>query len=216
MKFRPIALCALTAMLVLGGCRRTGDLEVEGGVGVTAVRSACPIAAVPAGTGDITLFNPAGSTDSRAIDVTAIITNVRAECGQTGNEIVSRLTFDVQGSRQNADGARDVTLPYFVSVVRGGTQVVSKRVGSVTLRFAPGEARTTAKGDGTAVIDAAAATLPDEVRAELTRRRRAGDQDAAIDPLSTPAVRQAVLSATFEALVGFQLTEAQLRYNVTR
>ena len=41
-------------------------------------------------------------------------------------------------------------------------------------------------------------------------------RDAAIDPLSDPAVRQAVLSATFEALVGFQLTDAQLRYNVTR
>ena len=37
-----------------------------------------------------------------------------------------------------------------------------------------------------------------------------------MDPLSDPAVRQAVLSATFEALVGFQLTEDQLKYNVTR
>jgi hypothetical protein len=37
-----------------------------------------------------------------------------------------------------------------------------------------------------------------------------------MDPLSDPAIRSAVLSATFEALVGFQLTEEQLKYNVTR
>ena len=29
-------------------------------------------------------------------------------------------------------------------------------------------------------------------------------------------VRRAVLNATFEALVGFQLNDAQLRYNATR
>ena len=52
--------------------------------------------------------------------------------------------------------------------------------------------------------------------AELTRRRKAGDEDAAVDPLTQPEIRQAVASASFEALVGFQLTEAQLKYNATR
>jgi hypothetical protein len=61
-----------------------------------------------------------------------------------------------------------------------------------------------------------AATLPDDVREKLTRKRKAGDQDAAVDPLSTPEVRQAVLRASFEALVGFQLTDEQLKYNATR
>ena len=40
--------------------------------------------------------------------------------------------------------------------------------------------------------------------------------DAAVDPMSDPAVREAVTRATFEHLVGFQLTQDQLRYNVTR
>jgi hypothetical protein len=40
--------------------------------------------------------------------------------------------------------------------------------------------------------------------------------DAAIDPLNEPGVREAVARATFEQLVGFQLSEGQLRYNVTR
>ena len=39
---------------------------------------------------------------------------------------------------------------------------------------------------------------------------------AAIDPLSDPAIRDAVANATFEHLVGFQLTQEQLRYNATR
>ena len=53
-------------------------------------------------------------------------------------------------------------------------------------------------------------------RAILTRPRKAGEADAAIDPLSDPGVRAAVASATFEQLVGFQLTEDQLKYNATR
>jgi len=50
----------------------------------------------------------------------------------------------------------------------------------------------------------------------LTARRKAGDPSAAIDPLSDPGVRAAVQRATFEHLIGFQLTDAQLRYNATR
>ena len=63
---------------------------------------------------------------------------------------------------------------------------------------------------------AAAATLPEDVRKELTRERKADDPDAAIDPLSNPTIRDAVARATFEHLIGFQLTDAQLRYNATR
>jgi hypothetical protein len=54
------------------------------------------------------------------------------------------------------------------------------------------------------------------VRQRLSEKRKAGDQAAAMDPLADPAIRSAVLSSTFEALVGFQLTEDQLKYNVTR
>ena len=52
--------------------------------------------------------------------------------------------------------------------------------------------------------------------ADLTRERKAGEAEAAIDPLTDPAVRAAVAAATFEHLVGFQLTQDQLRYNATR
>jgi hypothetical protein len=61
-----------------------------------------------------------------------------------------------------------------------------------------------------------AATLPANVRTILTRPRKAGEAEAAIDPLSEPGVREAVANATFEHLIGFQLTQDQLKYNATR
>jgi multidrug efflux pump subunit AcrB len=109
-----------------------------------------------------------------------------------------------------------VTLPYFSTVVQGGTAVVAKRLGQVTVRFAAGQDRAQASATAGASVDRAAATLPQEVRDQITRQRKAGQEDAAVDPLTNPAVRQAVLRATFEALVGFQLTDEQLRYNATR
>ncbi|RYD49862.1 MAG: hypothetical protein EOP60_12965, partial [Sphingomonadales bacterium] len=126
------------------------------------------------------------------------------------------VNFDVLASRAQAGEARDVSLPYFITVVRGGTSVIAKSIDRVTLRFEAGQTRASAKGTAVSRVDRAAATLPQDVRERLTEKRKAGDQAAAMDPLADPAIRQAVLAATFEALVGFQLTEDQLKYNMTR
>ena len=210
-----LAKLAVPIMILLaaGGCSRTGEIT-EGGI--SAVRSACPHIGIPAGTGDITLFNPATSREATAIDVTAVLTNLQSTCDETGPQIQTNLTFDVLARRNQPGPARDVTLPYFITVVRGGTSVTAKRIGQVTVRFAEGQIRAQTTGQATASIDRAAATLPEEVRKRLTEKRKAGDQAAAMDPLADPAIRSAVLSSTFEALVGFQLTEDQLKYNVTR
>lgn len=202
--------------LALAGCRSTGELTAEGGIGVSVVRSACPQVSVPAGTGDITLFDPATSQDASAIDVTGVLTNVRSTCNDSGADIVTAVTFSILGSRTNAAAARDVVLPYFITVVQGGSAVIAKRVGRVQLHFDAGQTRASVNGQASATVNRAAATLPDDVRARLTERRRAGQQDAAIDPLSQPEIRSAVARATFEAVVGFQLTQDQLRYNATR
>ena len=206
-------LAASALLLVLGGCVSKGEIT-EGGI--TAVRSACPVVGVPAGTGDITLFDPATSRDASAIDVTATITDVRGACADAGDQINSEITFEVDARRTRTDAARDVTLPYFITIVRGGSAVVAKRVGHVVVHFAAGQLRAQAKGTASAQVTRAAATLPQSVRDELTKRRKAGDEDAAVDPLTKPEIRQAVLSATFEALVGFQLTDDQLKYNAQR
>ncbi|WBH16763.1 hypothetical protein [Sphingomonas radiodurans] len=215
--FRIIA-APLALALLAGGCAQSGDITADGGIGVSAVRSVCPVVGVPAGTGDITVFDPPASRDASAIDVTATITNVRGTCDGAGAaaEVTSTVTFDVRARRSNTAAARDVTLPYFITIVRGGTQVSAKRIGRVAVHFDAGQAIASTSATATANISRAAATLPEEVRKSLTRKRKAGDQDAAIDPLATPEVRQAVLTASFEALVGFQLTEDQLRYNAQR
>ena len=210
------ALPAIVLALALGACSRSGEIDISSGVGITAVRSTCPASAVVAGTGDITLFNPPSSHEESAIDVTATITNLRAACDDVGSNVQSHVTFDVYASRRDTAAARDVTLPYYSVLLRGGSQVVAKRVGQVTVHFAAGQARAQASASATALVDRAAAKLPDDVLKELNRKRKAGSADAAVDPLSTPRIRDAVRSATFEQLVGFQLTGDQLAYNATR
>ncbi|WP_066797493.1 hypothetical protein [Sphingomonas soli] len=200
-------------LLAAGGCSRTGEIT-DGGI--TALRSACPRVGVPAGTGDVTQFDPPASRDAAAIDVVATLTNVTSTCDEAGEQIVTTVNFDVLATRRDAAGPRDVSLPYFITVVRGGTNVVAKSVDRVTVHFEAGQTRASAKGVATSRVDRAAATIPDDVRKRLTEKRKAGQEAAAMDPLADPAVRGAVLSATFEALVGFQLTEEQLRYNMTR
>ena len=130
--------------------------------------------------------------------------------------IVSTATFDVVATRRSAGPARQVVLPYFDVVLQGGTDVVAKHVGAVALNFEAGSMRAQTSAQTTASVSRAAATLPDNVKTILTRERKAGDADAAVDPMSDPAVRAAVAKATFEQLVGFQLSQDQLRYNVTR
>ena len=209
---RPILVAA--SVLALAGCSRNGDIDETGGIAIT--RSACPAVAIPASTGDITLFNPPAARASFALDVNASITNLRTACADQGNDVVSNTTFEVRATRVNPRGAREVVLPYFATVMRGGTTVVAKRISSVRLVFADGQYRATAQGQGGAVIERSQATLPPEIQRELTRKRRVGEAEAASDPLTRPEVKAAVARASFELLIGFQLTGEQLQYNATR
>jgi hypothetical protein len=209
-----LRLAALLTLTLLSACRTRGDI-MEGG-GVYAVRSACPVAGVPAGTGDITLFNPPSSTDSRAIDVTATISDVRATCQDAGNDVVSTTTVTITALRRDPGPARQVILPYFNVALQGNNRIVAKSVGNAALNFGAGELQAWTRVQSTVRINRGVATLPENVRRILTQRRRPGDPAAAVDPLSDPAVRSAVAAATFEHLVGFQLTQDQLRYNATR
>ncbi len=209
-----VALVAGAA--ALAGCKSSGDIVVQEGVGITALRTACPAVGIPDYTGDITLFRSPTERTLAAMDLTATITNVRSTCDDSGAEIYANATFDVYARRTDTSGPRTVTLPYFSTVVRGTSAVVSKRVGTVTLNFAPGQERAQATAQAGAYINRAEATLPEDIREQITRKRKSGDPDAAIDPLSLPEVRAAIDRASFELLVGFQLDQQQLAYNVTR
>jgi hypothetical protein len=217
---RRLAICgALLLVGVLGGCKSNkGELVVDDSVGVTALRSPCPIVAIPEMTGDVTMLAAAGRTDADAIDVTAAITNLRSTCndGKGQNTLRTDATFDVFARRADTRGSRRVVLPYFSAVMRGGNVVISKRVGSVELDFADGQERAQAQGRAGSSVDRNEATLPDNVRKLLTKKRKPGDTDAATDPLATPEVRAALAKASFELVVGFQLTDQQLAYNARR
>ncbi|PTQ09969.1 hypothetical protein CLG96_12520 [Sphingomonas oleivorans] len=200
--------------LPLTACATDNQFDETGGVRVT--RSACPAVAIPAYTGDVTLFSIPQSRDARALDVSATITNLRSTCTETGDQLVANATFEIQARRASASGAREVILPYFATVMRGGTRIMSKQIGRVALRFEDGQLRASTGATATASISRAAATIPPEVEAKINRKRKPTDPDASIDPMADPTVRAAVQEASFELLVGFQLTNDQLAYNATR
>jgi hypothetical protein len=205
----------LLVSLMLATTACAGGKTIEDG-GVYTKRTLCPQVAIPAGTGDITLFDPVGRTDAAALDVVATITNVRSTCNEASDPIVSNATFDVVASRRDAAAARTVVLPYFDVAMQAGADVAAKRIGQVAVNFPAGSRRGTGRAGASIRISRASTALPEDVRAKLTQRRKSGDVNAAIDPLSDPAVRAAVARATYEHLIGFQLSNEQLRYNATR
>ena len=216
MNLRNSAFAATAMVLALAGCKTQGDVVVEQGIGITALRSVCPAVGVADYTGDVTTFSPVDARTVDAMDVSAVLTNVRSTCNDTGEQVFTSATFDVLATRRNTQGARSVELPFFATVMRGGTNVVSKRNGTVRIDFADGASRAQASGSAGTYIDRAEATLPADIRERITRKREAGDDAAAIDPLTEPDVRAAVARASFELILGFQLTEEQLAYNATR
>ena len=216
MTFSRKLLLATAGATVLAGCARDGEIVFDQGVGITAVRTACPAVGVPDYTGDVTLFRSAGQPTADNLDVSAAITNLRSTCNDTGTRVYSEATFDVLARRSDTRGARRVELPFFATVLRGGSAVQSKRIGTVVVDFADGQERARGVGKAGAFVERSEATLPEDIREKITRKRKAGDPDAALDPLADPQVRAALNRATFEVLVGFQLTEQQLAYNATR
>lgn len=200
-------LTVLAAALLAVACSKN-PLQVT--------RNPCPAVAVPAYTGDVTLFSRPGTSDADAIDVVAAMTNVRGTCAENSDRYVTDVSFDVLARRNDTASERTVTLPYFVTVVRGGDQLVSKVNGHVAVHFAAGQDRAQTRATAQATVLRSAATLPADIHEKITRERRPGDEDAAVDPLADPQIRAAVRSASFEVLAGFQLDNAQLSYNATK
>jgi hypothetical protein len=216
MMLRARALTALALTAALTGCAREGELVIDQGVGIASVLTLCPAVGIPDYTGDVTTFRGQGDRTIGNLDVSAAMTNLRSTCNETGERIYSEATFEVNARRTDTRGARTVTLPYFVTVLRGGSAVISKRVGQVTLTFADGQERAVGTGKVGSFVNRADAALPEDIREKITKRRRAGDTEAAIDPLADPEVKAAIARTRFEMLIGFQLTEDQLAYNATR
>jgi hypothetical protein len=208
-------LTAGMLLALLAGCAKRGDVS-SSGMGIIQVRSACPIVAVASHTGDVTLFDPSDARTSEAIDISASISNLQSTCTEQGDQIVSNASFMISALRRDPGAERVVELPYFSSVIRGSTEVVAKRIGTVRLHFPEGSLRSQAQVSAASTVDRSAASLPADIEALINRPRKSGDADAAVDPLAQPRVREAIQRSSFELLVGFNLTQDQLRYNITR
>lgn len=215
-KYGNIALVAVTGLVLVSCGRRDVISAGESGIGLLVNRTACPAVATPVHTNEITLFDPRSSREASAIDATAVITDIRSTCADEAATVRTTASFEVHARRINPHGERQIVLPYFATVLRGNGQIVSKEIGRIGLAFADGQYRTTTSGQATARVSRAAVTLPPEIEERLTRRRRSGDADAALDPMADPTVRTAVNNITYELLIGFQLEPGQLEYNATR
>ncbi len=201
------AALILLAATALAGCQRN-PLVVQ--------RSACPAVAVPTYTGDVTVFRPGTAPDAANIDLVATITNVRDTCAEGAAVLTTTARYDVVARRNDTSGARTISLPVFATMVQGGNLIMSKQISAVTVTFADGQARAIGHGGAQSSVSRVAASLTPETQQRINRKRKSGDADAAVDPMSDPAVRAAIRAASFELLLGFQLNEAGLGYNVTK
>ncbi len=200
-----LAFAALAA-LALAGCE-DNPLVVK--------RSSCPAVAVAAYAGDVTLFRP-GAPDVANLDVVATITNVRDECTENAEQFLSRINFDVVARRTDTSAARQVVLPMFVAVVQAGNVINAKQLINVVVDFPAGQERALGRGTATASVSRRAAAVSAEILQRINRDRRPGEIDAAVDPMSDPEVRAALRAASFEVLLGFQLDDRALAYNVAK
>jgi len=204
---KSLAAMGLGAAALVAGCN-TNPLLVE--------RSQCPAVAVPYHVGSVTRFDPPQSRNADAIALTAQITDLKGNCIEGAEFLTTEVNFVVAGQRRVKGPAKQVYLPMFVALAQGGNVLVSKQITGVQLDFAEGALRAEARGGGRADVHRSAVTLPPEMLERITRKRDADDPEALTDPLSDPQVRAAVRAASFEVLVGFQLDDASLAYNVAR
>lgn len=203
---RLLTASLLLAALALTGCERN-PLVVR--------RSSCPAVAVAAHVGDVTLFR-SGTPDAANLDVVAAITNVRDTCTEAADQFRSRISFDVVARRSDSGQARQLVLPVFAAVVQAGNIINAKQISNITVNFAAGQDRAVASGTLEAGVARKSASVSPEILARINRDRRPGDIDAATDPMADPEVRAALRAASFEVLLGFQLDERALAYNVAK
>jgi len=141
----------------------------------------CPALAVLGGTGTMTHFTEDGRETDHVV-LEASITNLNLECDQ-GDDVVSEVSLDIIATRGPAmEGGTEVTVPYFVAVLRDNATIVAKKVYETRLVFGPDTTRAESR--------------------EILRQR-------------LPDIEQA-RRYDYEILVGFQLNEEALSYNLLR
>ena len=92
MTARKALFAATVAAAALAGCSKEGDIVVEQGVGITALRSVCPAVGVPDFTGNVTLFNPRYPAFYDHFTVNYVINSSKTLHSTTNTPIPMRIT----------------------------------------------------------------------------------------------------------------------------
>lgn len=201
---RVAALGMVAAPLLLAGCS-SNPLQVT--------RTLCPATAVPQHAGTLTFFSPPSSRTADSVVASANIFNLQNQCNEGGEKVTSNLRFSIGAQRPNAAAEQTITVPYFVAVVKEGETLLSKQIYEATLTFAAGDVRAESVQTVQAAVDraealAAAGPAPGSEKKKRKRGEMAEPEDLFFD--AKPK------ASGFEILVGFQLTDAQVHYNITQ
>ena len=192
-RFAPALVC-LGALAVLTACQGN-PLEVT--------RSFCPAVAVVKHANALTRFSGPVAT-AENVAYTAQFASVSSDCVTRGPTLTTRVQAVITAQRTSTDGPDTLTLPYFITVVRGGDQVVAKDIRMAQLSFPPGSLTGTASVTAEADVDEATAR---QEAAPLQTRDARGNRII---------VERTTAPTGFEVLLGFQLAEADAAYNVRR
>src|SRR3546814_6426067 len=83
---------------------------------------------------------------SDLIETRELIDFLTPQCNEEGEKVYQLASFDVIATRRDAGPARTVTLPYYATVLQGGTAAVATRLGNVAVTFGEGPVRGTGRG----------------------------------------------------------------------
>jgi hypothetical protein len=179
----------------------TGPRSVLGAVALSAVATAgivgcsskeppptCPRVAVVNGTGSLTRFAPGSGRDLVDVDFQASIVDLVSACKdrqeRNGRPVAKVLLAPViVTDRGPANTSRQAAFAYFVSVVDGDQQILTKQTFAVSVEFTGNRSRVVLRDDDPPIV----VDVP--------------------NPKGTGA-------RSYEILVGFQLDQSEIEYNL--
>jgi hypothetical protein len=161
-------------------------------------RTSCPALAVPKHTGTLTRFQEARGFSSGDVQLVATIAQLDSRCQEDASGAKTAVSFNIVATRPSKGPAEDVQVPYFVTVVKGGETLQAKQVYGASLRFADGATSASLSQ----VVTAATPKVP------LPPRPKRNNE---IDEFAPPPK-----PAEYEILVGFQLSDSEAVYNITK
>ena len=138
------ALLALSALALLAGCGRSGNLLSQ------RPQAPCPRVALLAEAVDLTRHRPGAVPDIRAMEVDARMTGYQARCDYAPRDGGLDVTLVVQVAAERGPAAtgRTADLPYVIAVTEGSEdRVLNRGTDTVRVAFDQGERRTAVQGE---------------------------------------------------------------------